>query len=92
MKKVWFVVVLLLVAFYFAGMIFYNYIFDRGSFSPKNCSCSYEVGDSFLDSMVVTEIKKDTCVTTNICNRGYCIIEYSDPNGLESFSETVLCE
>ncbi len=90
MKKVWFVVILLLVAFYFVGMFFYEY--SGASFSPKTCGCSYEVGESFSGSMIVTEIKKDTCVTTNVCNRGYCIIEYSDPNGLESFSQTVLCE
>lgn len=83
--------ILLLVASYFGGMFFYEYSLDA-NLSPKTCGCSYEVGDSFLGSMVVTEIKKDTCVTTNICNRGYCIIEYSDPNGLESFSQTVLCE
>ncbi|MGV8131642.1 MAG: hypothetical protein ACP5N7_06100 [Candidatus Pacearchaeota archaeon] len=90
MKRVW-LVILLLMAFYFVGMLFYEYGFGA-NLSPKNCSCSYEVGESFLGSMVVTEIKKDTCVTTNICNRGYCIIEYSDPKGLESFSQTVLCE
>lgn len=92
MKRGWFVFIVLVVLAYVFGMFYYDSKNKETNLSPGSCGCSYEEGDSFSNSMIVTGIMKDTCIATNICTRGYCIIEYGDPNSNERFTSTVLCE
>lgn len=92
MKRGWFVFIVLVVLAYIFGMFYYDSKNQNASLSPGSCSCSYEEGEFFSNSMIVTDIKKNTCIATDICTRGYCIIEYGNPNGNERFTSTVLCE
>jgi hypothetical protein len=92
MKRGWFIFAIVVVLVYIFGMIYYDSRVKNTNFSPPgSCRCSYNEGDFFSNSMIVIDIKKDTCIATDMCTRGYCIIEYGNPLSSERFTSTVLC-
>lgn len=93
MKKLWFWLIIVLIVIYVFGMLYYDSKLKKGaSLSPQTCSCFYQEGEFFTGGMIVTDIKKDTCVAANTCNLGYCIIEYGNPASEERFTTTVFCK